>query len=117
LAAVAASANTKAIAGLDMTGFSSCARHQGAAIRLSFGHRRGENRASGWAAAMPVFLLIRLKLIFFGLGCGRIQSDRTGQAGKAQEPVPIGAGCHENSQRNRGLGFKITVAGIVLAFN
>jgi hypothetical protein len=54
---------------------------------------------------------------FFGLGCGRIQSDRTGKEGKAQEPVPIGAGCHENSQRNRGLGFKIVVATIVPASN
>src|SRR5712664_946534 len=41
-AAVAASTNTNAVASLDMTGFSSCARDQRAAIQLSLGHRWGE---------------------------------------------------------------------------
>lgn len=65
MAAVAASADTKAIASIDVTGFSWCARHRRAAIRPGFGHRR-EKPGVRMGPCDAVCLLIRLKLTFSG---------------------------------------------------
>ena len=43
---------------------------------------------------------------FFGIGSGRIQSDRTGNEGKAQKAFPVGAGGHGNTPNATELGFK-----------
>jgi hypothetical protein len=40
----------------------------------------------------------------------------TGNEGKAQEPLPIGAGCHEKLPTQQKLRLQNSVAGIVPAF-
>jgi hypothetical protein len=45
-----------------------------------------------------------------------IQSDRAGNEGKAQEPLPIGTGGHEKLLTQQKLRIQNSVAGIVPAF-
>ena len=50
-------------------------------------------------ARLPVDLV---EADFLGIGSSRIQSDRTGNEGKAQKAFPIGSGGHSNTpKRNR----------------
>jgi hypothetical protein len=65
---------------------------------------------------MASLLIDLVEADFLGLGRGRIQSDRAGDEGKAQEPLPIGAGCHEKLLTQQKLRIQNSVAGIVPAF-
>jgi hypothetical protein len=65
------------------------------------------------ADAMPR-LLIWLKLIFSESEVAGYRA--TGNEGKAQEPLPIGAGCHEKLLTQQKPRIQNSVAGIVLAF-
>src|SRR5215470_6357310 len=59
------------------------------ALLLRFRRRRANSGCNGRSFVD----LVEADLL--GIGCGRKQCDRTGNDGKAQEPLPIGAGCHE----------------------
>ena len=66
--------------------------------------------------AMAGLFIDLIEADFLRVRRGRIQSDRTGNEGKAQEPLPVGAGCHEILQTQQKLRIQNSVAGIVPAF-
>jgi len=63
-------------------------------------------------AGIPVDLI---EADFFGLGSGRIQSDRTGNEGKAQKALPVGARGHGLLQAQQGTNYAIN-ANIIYHF-
>ena len=80
------------------------------ALLLRFRRRRANSGCDGRSFVD----LVEADLL--GIGCGRKQSDRTGNEGKAQEPLPIGAGCHEILLTKQKLRIQNSLAGIVPTF-
>src|SRR3954447_17684726 len=62
---------------------------------------------SSFETSSPVSACLLVDLIeadFFGIGSGRVQSDRAGDEGKAQKAFPVGARGHWVLQTQRGTG-------------